>query len=266
MEKLSTAFKINLQLSENSKNLKRSTEACEQAGLDTQYTMGKAIMLFLETYNLPHITDQGNEFHDAMHITALAHEPSVRGETLAGVAEQTLLREPYNGNENEMIQKGCANPYAIYRRYNPSREEDFEKPVPVASLKDAMALGQERQKYSKMRQKSEETISTEEMRQTYDHAVETDAFFRQLMGGRAIYQLSTTELMQMPIAFFGIQKTGEQDTLSFERISQEQKDEVLTHLGEDNITLHILERVRTADELHQLFPQLPDPSTEQFDL
>ncbi len=265
MQNLSYMFKLKLQLSENTNNIQRSTNACAQAGLDTQYTMGQAISLFLKTHDLPHIPDQGAEFHDAMHITSLAYEPTVRGETLAGITEQTLLREPYNGNENEMIQKGYASPQFIHRRFNPSRTEDFEKPAQVATMNEAIALGTERHDYSKKRQKSDEVIPKEDMKQTYEDAVETDSFFKSLMGGRAIYQLSTTELLNTPIAFFGIQKTGSTDELSFERISQDQKDEVLTHLGEDNITLHMIERVKTADELHQLFPQLPDPSTEQFE-
>ena len=196
-----------------------------------------------------------NEFHDAMHIAALAHEPSSRAEALTGVVEQTLLREPYNGNTNHQLEEASRSKARIMRmvvgtrRFNPAGHEDFERPAPVANLASAIALGKERLDFTTQQHRSNETVSDEDMEEAYNRAVAVDNFFKGLMGGRAVYQLSSKELLDMPVAFFGLQKTGDDNELQFTEIPQETREEILALVGEQNTILHTIENAKTVEDL-----------------
>ena len=266
MSDLSYMDKLNIQLQENESNFARSKEACEESGIDTHYTMGQAIQLFVSTHNLYDFgePDLRNEFHDAMHIAALAHNSTARGEALAGVVEQTLLREPYNGDTNQKLA-AARNTHSYVmsavvgtRKFNPAGHEDFEKPAPVGSFESAIALGKERFDFTSSKQKPSAPVSEEDMAQAYQRAVDIDAFFQSLAGGRAVYQLSSQELLDMPVAFFGLEKTGEDHELQFSEISQDKRQEILDTLDDQNITLHQIERAKTVDDLHALGLEWPE--------
>jgi len=266
--------KLNIQLRENVTNIARSKQACEDADVDTSYTMGQAITHFISVHNLNDIKDPElrNDFHDAMHITALAHNSSPRGEALAGVVEQTLLREPYNGDINQRLdasrdsQARMMHLIVGIRRFNPAGHEDFEKPAPVASLESALALGQERLDFTSGMSNANAEISEQEMIDTYHRAVEIDGFFKNMMGGRAVYQLSLKELSETPIAFFGIEAIGEADDLDFVEIPKEKRQEITDNLGDKNTVLHHIENAKTADDLHALGLEWPDPSAQHLEL
>ena len=266
MTQLGYVDKLNIQLQVNKENIGRSIDACEDANIDASYTIGQAIELFISKHNLYDFDDPDlrNEFHDAMHIAVLAHEPTPRGEAFAGVAEIALLREPYNGNMNDMLGQSRSSNLrggymqAAVRKFNSAGHEDFEKPVPVGSLKDALSLGQERLDYTLKRQNSDEVVTEKEMTEVYNYALGVDEFFRDLMGGRAVYQLSSKELLDTPLAFFGLEKTGKDDELSFAEIPLEKRDEIIANLGNINTLLHKIEAARTVEELHSLGLELPD--------
>ncbi len=266
MTQLDYMDKLNIQLQENVDNIERAKTACEDAGIDASYTMEQAIKLFVKSHDLYDFDapELRNEFHDAMHIAALAYEPSPRGEAFAGVSEIVLLREPYNGNMNDLLeqQRGSAlrtgYMQAAVRRFNPAGHEDFERPAPVGSLEDAIKLGTERLNYTLKRQNSDEVVTEDEMEETYNYAVGVDEFFREMMGGRAVYQLSSRELLETPIAFFGLEKAGSTDELKFAPIAQEKRAEIIANLDEQNTILHKIETLRTVEELHSLGLELPD--------
>ena len=52
MKKLGLS-KLYFQLAESKDSMARSIEACQNAGLDTDYTMGQAIKLFIEKNKTP---------------------------------------------------------------------------------------------------------------------------------------------------------------------------------------------------------------------
>jgi len=266
MTQLGYMDKLNIQLQVNKENIGRSIDACEDANIDASYIIGQAIELFISTHNLYDFDDPDlrNEFHDAMHIVSFSYDSSPRSEAFAGVAEIALLREPYNGNMNDMLEQyrnsNLRGGYmqAAVRKFNSAGHEDFEKPAPVGSLKDALALGQERLHYTLKRQNSDEAVTEEEMTEVYNYALGVDEFFRDLMGGRAVYQLSSKELLETPLAFLGLEKTGKDDELSFAEIPQEKRSEIIANLEGQNTVLYQIEALRTVEELHSLGLELPD--------
>ena len=258
MKKLGLS-KLYFQLAESKDSMARSIEACQNAGLDTDYTMGQAIKLFIEKNNFDSVDDRYAPYHDAMHIVSLAYGKSAHDEAIAGITEHALLREPYNGNENEMIKKGHANPQYITHQFNALREETFEKPVSISNYKDAKSLGLERFEATLMLLQQNDGTKTppteEEFKSAYDRAVETDEFFRSLMAGRAIYQISVQELHDTPLCFFGITKEGDENTLEFKNIDNEIREKVLNNHLPPSEPLYKTDKSNTADEIRSLYPQ-----------
>lgn len=274
MSSLNRMAKINFQVAENADNIARSRGVCEDAGLDTTYTMGEALTLFRDEIHLNKHGDERAKFHDAMHIIALECAQTARAESLTGITEHTLLREPYNGNENDLIEKGYRYLYYAHRSFNPAGHEDFEEPAPVSDFNAAKALGEERlSAVYRMVAKTRENpanISETDMRQAYDRAVEIDDYFKSLMGGRAVYQLSLRELESLPLCFFGVQK-GDSTTENalFTDIPPQVKRDIQEKAIQANNTnhapLHRVERVKTEAELRALYPQSPHLETLHSD-
>ncbi len=274
MSDLSYIDKLNIQLRENVTNVDVQNKHAKMQDVDTSYTMGQAIAHFIGVHDLNDIKDPElrNDFHDAMHITALAHDSTPRGEALAGVVEQTLLREPYNGDINQKLdasrnaQARVMHLIVGTRRFNPAGHEDFEKPAPVASLDSALALGQERLDFTSGLSNADANITEQEMIDAYHRAVEIDDFFKNMMGGRAVYQLSLKELSETPIAFFGIETIGEGESLDFVEIPKETRQEIIKNLGDQNTVLHHIEEAKTAADIHALGLEWPDPSAQHLEL
>ncbi len=266
MRELNYMEKLTIQLAENNANFSRSIQACEQAGIDTQYTMGQAIKDFVTTFHLYDFEDIDlrNKFHDAMHIASNAADSSARSEAIAGITEQVLLREPYNGDLNAQLkaaQKKSINRGALIvgnRKFNPAGDENFEKPAPPASLKSALGLAYERLHETAKTKEVHNHISNTELTQIYEQALQTDEFIRKLTGDRSVYQLSTDELKSTPIAFFGIEKTENNGVTEFPPIPTAKREEIINNLDNKNIALHTINRIKTADELPALGLQLPD--------
>ncbi len=256
MTKLGHIQKLNILLEENERNIARSKTACEHAQIDTSFTMSDAIHLFVHGNNLHDVSGERAEFHDAMHIAAQA-KPNAHGEAIAAIFEQTLLREPYNGDLNHQLAEAAKQPRPIRhmiiarRKFNPSGQEDFEVPAPVASFESAKALAQERFDFTS--KAPGKTLPEEEAMETYERAVETDRFFTELMGGRAPYQLHLKELLDTPIAFFGLQQIEQDNELIIESISAEVREEILNNLGDQNIVLHHIDSARTEAELSRIY-------------
>lgn len=260
MTKLGHIQKLTILLDENAKNVERSKTACENAGIDSSFTMGDAIHMFVHGHDLHDISGERNEFHDAMHIAAQAR-PTAQGEAIAAIFEHALLREPYNGDLNEKLAEAAKQTATIRqiitgrRKFNPSGHEDFEKPAPLGSFESAKSLAQERLDYSK--KESEQPLPEDEINAAYSRAIETDKFFSSLMGGRAPYQLHLKELMSTPLAFFGLEQVG-QDELILQAIPPEKREEILDNLDGQNITLHPIESASTAAELSRVYqPKQP---------
>jgi hypothetical protein len=270
MSDLSYMDKLNIQLRENALNKERAADAFEDAGIDTEFTMGDAIELFIETHGLYDFDDPTlrNQFHDAMHIAGLAHNASAHGEAIAGVTEQTLLREPYNGDLNEQLEKARQSNRPVMqqivgsRSFNPAGHEDFERPAPAGDYASAKKLAKQRLEFVK----STAEFPEKDVEDAYQRALETDEFFKGVMGGRAVYQLSMQELMDTPIAFFGIQKAGADDELILEDIPKETREAVLADLEDQNITIYKIGEARTVAELQQLGLEQPDPSGQHLEL
>ena len=259
MGQLTYMAKLKFQLAESKDSTARSIEACQNAGLDTEYTMGKAIELFIEKNNFDSVDDRYAPYHDAMHITSLAYGKSAHDEAIAGVTEHALLREPYNGNENEMIKKGHASLAYITHKFNSARAEVFEKPAPISKYEDAKSLGLERFDATIMllnqNREAKSPPSENELKSAYDRAIETDEFFKSLMAGRAIYQISVQELHDTPLCFFGITKEGDENTLEFKSIDKETREKVLNNHLPHTEPLYKIEKPNTADEIRLLYPQ-----------
>lgn len=264
MTELKHLQKLDILLSENAKNISRSQEACEKAGIDADFTMGDAIKMFIHGHGLHDISDLRNEYHDAMHIAAQA-PANAKGEAVAAIFEQTLLREPYNGDLNQKLTEAAKQKAPIRqmiigtRRFNPSGQEDFEVPAPPASFESAMALAEERFNYSA--KTTDQKLSEDEMKEVYDRALLADEFFQGLMGGRIPYQLHLKELEAIPLAFFGLQQVGTEDELVLQEIPPETRGEILQNLGDQNTTLHLIDSARTEAELARVHqPEHPEGS------
>lgn len=270
MSDLGYMDKLNLQLRENALNKERAEAALEDAGIDTDFTMGDAIEMFIETHGLYDFDDPTlrNQFHDAMHIAGLAHNATAHGEAIAGVTEQTLLREPYNGDLNEQLERSRQSNRPIMqqivgsRSFNPAGHEDFERPAPPGDFAAAKKLARQRLEFVKG---TSEEFPDKDVEDAYQRALETDEFFKGVMGGRAVYQLSMQELMDTPIAFFGIQKVGADDELILEDIPKETRETVLADLEDQNITIYKIGEARTVAELQSLGLEQPDQAGQHFE-
>lgn len=170
------------------------------------------------------------------------------------------MREPYNGNLNDRladvaaghVKEGLRPSFAGTRQFNPVGHEDFDEAAPVGSLEAALALGKSRLTFSNDQTGRHEEISDEELTAAHDRAVEIDIFFQSLMGGRAVYQLSMRELLDMPVAFFGFEKTGGANDLEFADIHEVKRREIIENLGGQNVVLHRLNAARTTNDLESL--------------
>lgn len=249
-------------LDESAANLERSKQALEDAGIDTSYTVKDALNLFFDTHDELQAIDDAtlrNEFHDTMHIVALAHYTGPHAEALTGVVEQTLLREPYNGDIDAKLAKARepgAPPIRGFiistRHFNPEGQQDFSAPAPIASLQSALELGYHRLDLTRGKAPREEIISEDEMIAAYERAEEINDFFHSMMGERAPYQLSQKELIELPLALFGVQKTGASNELTFEDIPEEKKQTAIAKLGNENTILHPVQSARIVYELRTI--------------
>ena len=270
MSDLSYMDKLNIQLRENALNKERAADAFEDVGIDTDFTMGDAIEMFIETHGLYDFDDPTlrNQFHDAMHIAGLAHNATAHGEAIAGVTEQTLLREPYNGDLNEQLEKARQSKRPVMQQivgsrfFNPAGHQDFDRPAPPGDFAAAKKLAKQRLEFVKG---TSADFPEKDVEDAYQRALETDKFFKGVMGGRAVYQLSIQELMETPIAFFGIQKAGADDELILEDIPKETREAVLADLEDQNITIYKIGEARTAAELQSLGLEQPDQAGQHFE-
>lgn len=264
MTELGHIQKLTILLEENKRNVERSKQACDDAGINTDVTMGEAIRMFVHGNDLHDVSGERNEFHDAMHIAAQA-PPNAHGEAVAAIFEHTLLREPYNGDINKKLAEAARQTTPIRqiitgsRRFNPSGHEDFEKPAPAGSLEEAKILAQERLDVTS--KSPDQTLTDTEAYEIYERAVETDEFFKNLMGGRAPYQLHLKELMDTPLSFFGLEQVGAEE-LILQAIPSETRAEILDNLGDQNTTMHLINSAKTEAELARVYqpehPQAPE--------
>lgn len=262
MSELSYIAKLTFQSAENQHNISQAQSACAQAGLDTSITMGDAINAFVEKFDLDTVDDRYAPYHDAMHIIAMACDPSPHSEAITGVTEFTLLREPYNGNENTVKERGLGAMLSVCHQFNGSRAQEFEEAAPLPAYQSAESLGKERfeatLKLSSIKRENTKEVTHEELKNAYEHAKKVDAFFQTLMGERTIYQLSTQELLDTPLCFFGVEPKGTLKNTSFKAISEDTKDRVIEHLGGKSRPLFAAQFARTEAELHKLYPKSPN--------
>jgi hypothetical protein len=78
------------------------------------------------------------------------------------------------------------------------------------------------------------------------------------MGERCVYQLSSKELSDLPLAFFGLIKTGGPEDLSFEKIPPETRTAIINDLQGRQKIPHLIETVKTETELATLIQQAPN--------
>ncbi|MEZ5813970.1 MAG: hypothetical protein R3E13_04510 [Alphaproteobacteria bacterium] len=250
-------LKIEAQLAFNESNIERAKMACTRRGIDTHYPSGEAIDLFIQSNHFGEMSDDRAKFHEMMHIAGLGLSGSHKHELMAAIYEIALLREPFDGNIVHTLgqqRPTHINPLNMIsgRRFNLNNHQDFEKPAPPEESSKALTMAHAYIEAANGHLQNKIEVTDQEILQTYEEALQIERFFRAIMGERCVYQLSSNELSDLPLAFFGLIKTGEPQELSFEKIPPETRTAIINDLqGRQQIPYQI-ENVKTEAELAAL--------------
>lgn len=183
----------NAQLNFYNQRTALFAEFLHQNGYDKNVTVRDMIAFFHGRPGVDTDLFKGNPrgvFHETMHGLANAFDGSGASEASATVFENIFMRGGF-GRLNKSDQSLFGETEPITERSSTDRSH----------TQSVLLISNANAHFSVLQAKQLQTAAALENR-----AIKDEAFFRALTGGRALYQLSSSELLDLPITCLGIFK------------------------------------------------------------
>lgn len=160
-------------------------QAFRAAGIDASTTVGDAIAYFTSKNGFKPPKGRVN-FHEAMHLASNLLNGRLTSEWKVAFHEAVFCRGQFH------LQ-------------NPNDTEDYEQAEPILDFETSFILADSRIALINTKYRDVDINNREEAAEEYQKALELNDFFCQLSGGRALYQLTTQELLEIPLVLLGVE-------------------------------------------------------------